>query len=157
MFKNLIHDGMKFHYLCQRDDVLESVQIENLWVRATQKRSGIVRHGDSSEDIDAQLSEVEDDGEMEYRSEITITKIWRQTWENWDRSNGQESKGIGWRWRRKRYLLPVERKRPMFEGKPVQFPAWEKQSCAETRTRMPPHFPSPRCHEVEVCRRKEVS
>ena len=34
-------------------------------------------------------------------------------------------KGLNGRWREKRYLLPVERKRPMFEGKPVQFPAWE--------------------------------
>ena len=35
----------------------KSVQIENTWVRSTQNRNGIVRHGDSSEDIDAQLSE----------------------------------------------------------------------------------------------------
>ena len=37
------------------DDVVESlyVQIENTWVRATQHRIRIVRHGDSSEDIDA--------------------------------------------------------------------------------------------------------
>ena len=33
-----------------------SVQIENTWVRATQNRIRIVRHGDSSENVDAQLS-----------------------------------------------------------------------------------------------------
>ena len=34
----------------------KSVQIENTWVRATQNRIRIVRHGDSSEDIEAWLS-----------------------------------------------------------------------------------------------------
>ena len=107
----------------------KSVHIEDTWVRAAQNRIGIVRHGDSSEDIDAQLSNIEDTGEKEYRSEITIVKLWRQSREDWNRSSGQELKGIKWRWRRKRYLLPVERKRPMFEGKPVQFPALEQRSC----------------------------
>ena len=41
----------------------KSVQIENTWVRATQNCIGIVRHGDSSEDIDAELSNIEDTGE----------------------------------------------------------------------------------------------
>ena len=97
----------------------KSVQIENTWVYAVQNRIWIVRHGDSSKDIDAQLSEIEDDGEKECRSEITITKLWRQTRENLIRSRGQESKRINWRWTRKRYMLPVERKRPMFEGRPL--------------------------------------
>ena len=35
----------------------------------------------------------------------------------------QESHGINWRRRRKRYLLPVERKRPVFARRQVQFPA----------------------------------
>ena len=61
----------------------------------------------------------------EKRSEIAITKLWRQVRENWNRSSGQESKGTKRRWRRKRYLLSVERKRPVFERRPVQFPAWE--------------------------------
>ena len=34
----------------------------------------------------------------------------------------------------KRYLLPVERKRPMFEGKPLQFPQRNPRSCTKTRT-----------------------
>ena len=47
------------------DDVLEkSVQIKNTWIRATRNRTRIVRHGDSSEDIDAQLSEIEDGEEV---------------------------------------------------------------------------------------------
>ena len=35
----------------------------------------IVRHGDSSEDIDAQLSKIEDNGEKEKRSETSIAKL----------------------------------------------------------------------------------
>ena len=38
-------------------------------------KNSIGRHGNSPKDIDAQLSEIEDDGEKEYRSEITITKL----------------------------------------------------------------------------------
>ena len=41
----------------------------------TQNRVGIVRHGDSSVDIDAQLSKVEDDGEKKHRSETSTAKI----------------------------------------------------------------------------------
>ena len=47
----------------------KSVQSENTWVCATQNGIGIVRHGDSSEDIDAQLSEIEDNGDEEFWSE----------------------------------------------------------------------------------------
>ena len=35
----------------------------------------IVRHGDSPKDINAQFSEIEDNGEKEKRSEIAITKL----------------------------------------------------------------------------------
>ena len=35
----------------------------------------MVRHGNSSEDIDAQLSKVEDDGEDKYRSETSIATL----------------------------------------------------------------------------------
>ena len=89
----------------------KSVQIKNTWVRATENCIGVVRHGDLSEDTDAQLSKVEDNGEEECKSETSITKLGRQTREKWNRSSGQKSKGIEWRWRRKRYLLPVEKKK----------------------------------------------
>ena len=36
--------------------------------------------------------------------------------------------------RRKRYLLPVKRKRPVFARRPLQFPPRYPRSCAETRT-----------------------
>ena len=46
----------------------QSEKIENTRVRADQNCIGIVRHGDSSEDIDAQLSKIENNGEEEYKS-----------------------------------------------------------------------------------------
>ena len=48
-------------------------------------------HGDSSEDIGSPLSEVENNVEKKYSSETPIAKLWRQKWENWNRSSGQES------------------------------------------------------------------
>ena len=120
-----LHDLWLLSSKIPSDDVLgKSVPMENTRVRATQNCVGIVRHGDSSE-IDAPLSESEDNGEEEYRSETSIAKFGRQTRENWNKSSGQESKRMSGRWRRKRYLLPVERKRPVFERRPMQFRAWE--------------------------------
>ena len=58
------------------DEVLgKSAQIENTRARSTQNRIGNVRYGDSSEDIGSQLSEVENHGEEEKRSETSITKL----------------------------------------------------------------------------------
>ena len=65
------------------DDVLEclyksrtrqSDQLKNV--------SKILQHKSSSEDIDARLSNIEDDGEEKHRSETQITKRWRQNWDN---------------------------------------------------------------------------
>ena len=57
------------------------VHIENTRVWPVQNRIGIVWHGNSSEDIEARLSEIENDGEVKHRSETRIAKLWRQTWE----------------------------------------------------------------------------
>ena len=135
----------------------KSVQIQIARVRATQNRIGIVRHGDSWEDIGSQLSKVENHGEEEYRSETSITKLWRQAWANWIRSSGKESKGLNRRSRRKRCLLPVERKRPVFALRPLQFPPRNPRSCAKNQNTLPPHLPSQPYHEVEVCRGRDVS
>ena len=54
---------------------------------------------------------IEDNGEEESRWETSITKLWRQARENWNRSSGQESKGDTLRWRSIRYLSPAERKK----------------------------------------------
>ena len=58
------------------DDVLESLY--KLRIRESDQLNNcirIVRHGDSPEDIDAQLSEAEDDGEEKTRSETPIAKL----------------------------------------------------------------------------------
>ena len=47
--------------------IRESAQLKNC--------IGIARHGDSSEDIDAQLSKIENDGEKMKRSETPFTKL----------------------------------------------------------------------------------
>ena len=57
------------------DDILGSLY--TLRIRESdqlKKRIGIVRHGDSSEDIGSQISEVEKHGAKEYRSETSLTK-----------------------------------------------------------------------------------
>ena len=62
-----------------------SVQIENRWVWSTQNRIGIVRHIINHKNIDAQFSEIEDDGEEKHRSQTSTANFWRQTWENRNR------------------------------------------------------------------------
>ena len=89
----------------------KSVQIEKMWVSATRNRIGIVRHGDSSKDIGSQLSKVENIGEESFRSETSITKVWRKAWENLIRSSGQESKGIHRRSRRKKVYATSGKKK----------------------------------------------
>ena len=113
MFRNSIQDGMKFYCPCQRYIWLcpgKSLQIEDTWVWATQNCIRIVRDGGSSKDIGAQLSTIEDDGEKRKDQKL---RLWNfdERKENRNRSSGQESKGHQWRWRRQRYVLPVERKK----------------------------------------------
>ena len=93
-FRNSIQDGMKFCYLCQRFHPKtywktcknwEYVSLRNskpywncrTWRFITRYRCPIVN--------------IEDNGEEECRSETSITELWRQTRENWNRSSGQES------------------------------------------------------------------
>ena len=58
MFRNSIQDGMKFYYECQRFRPMM------FWKVCTKFR---IR--------EAQLSKIEDNGEKEKRSEISITKL----------------------------------------------------------------------------------
>ena len=58
------------------DDVLESLcKLRTRESDQLKYRIRIVRHGNSSKDIDAQLSEDEDDGEKKHRSETSTTKF----------------------------------------------------------------------------------
>ena len=125
VFRKSIQDGMKFYHLCQRFHPMISWKVcsrESAQLKTVLELYDMEIHQKISM---PKISKIEDNGEEQYRSETSITKFWRQTRENWNRSSGQESNGTNWRWRRKRYLLPVERKRPVFERRPMQFPAWE--------------------------------
>ena len=142
------HSGVRYTW-----NLGKSVKIEDTWVWSTQNRIRIVRHGDSSKDIGQKLKT---HGKEEKRSEASFTKLWRQAWENWIRSRGKESKGNLCCWRRKRYLLPVERKRPVFARRPLQFPPRNPRSCAKSRTHCRHTFRASPSHEVEVCQRREA-
>ena len=148
----LIKDGTKIQCRWQEFQQMTSWKVSTHQGYESPINSKPGRHGDSSEDIDAWLSKIEDDGWKEQRSETSITKLWRQAWENWNRRSGQESEGlyrrwrrsgekkasvrketqcsfrhesndraqrptkesngINWRWKMKRYMLPVEWKGP---------------------------------------------
>ena len=56
------------------DGVLESLYKLRIF-ESTQLKTVVELDGDSSEDIDAQLSKIEDNGEKEKRSETSITKL----------------------------------------------------------------------------------
>ena len=112
----------------------KSVHIENTWVRATQKRVRIVPYGNSSEDIGSWLSKVKNHWKEVYIRnsvyEISTPGMGELKQEQWSRI---EREWVALK-EQKRYLLPVERKRPAFERRPMQFPASEWRSCAKTRT-----------------------
>ena len=94
-----------------------------------------------------------------YTSETPFAKLWRQAWEKFFWSRGKESKGNHWRWRRKRYMLPVERKKASVRKETVCIFRHDTQDTVrkQTRTHCLPHLLSQPYHEVEVCRGREVS
>ena len=88
LFSVTLHDDNIQEFDTRWDEVLLSMSIvpsdeifeslDKLRIRESdqlKKRIRIVRDGESSKDIDAQLSEIEDHGEKKYRSETTITKL----------------------------------------------------------------------------------
>ena len=63
------------------DDILE--RLYKMRTRESDQfknRIRILRHGNSSEDIKAWLTDVENDGEEKHKSETQISKHWRQKW-----------------------------------------------------------------------------
>ena len=159
-FRNLIRGGTKFYYPCQRFTPMMFWKVCTNWEYVSlinSKPYWNCTTWNSSENIDAQLSKFEDTGEEENRSETSIAQFWRPTWENWNRSSGQESKGNEWRWRRKRYLLPVERKRASARKETNAVSGMRVTTVHKNQTTMPPHHLSHPCHEVEVCGGKDVS
>ena len=137
IFRNSIQDGTKNYFQWQRFHPMIFWKVCTNWEYVSPRNSKPYWNFTTWRFIRifrCQLSEVENDGEEKYRSETSITKLRRQTWENWIWGSGQESEGTDRRWRRKRYLLPVERKKAVFERRPMQFRALEQRSCAKTRT-----------------------
>ena len=134
------------------DDVLEkAVQIENTRVWSTENRIRFARHGNSSEDIEATLSEVENDGDMKHRSGTSITKFRRQKREKWEKSSSYESPRLTWYWKRTRNLLSVESKKAVFERRPMQFPAPRSSSCkTDTQTGPSSEPPTPRGKSASI-------
>ena len=78
-FRNLIQDGMKFYYQCQKipsDDVLESLY--KLRIRESAQLKTVLELCDMEihqKDINAKLSKNEDNGEEEKRSETSNAKL----------------------------------------------------------------------------------
>ena len=131
------------------DDVLESLY--TLRIRESDELKTVLELNDM--EIHRMISkpdhqQLKNRGEEEYRSETSITKLGRQAWGNWIRSSDKESKGINRRWRRKRYLLPVQRKSPVFATITVAVCGMRVTIVQNRHPKTAP--PS----EVEVCRDK---
>ena len=114
LFATTVLDGMKFYCLWPRYRLMMFWEVCTNCEHASLIKSKLFQN--CTKDIDAQLSNIENDGEEKHRSETSITKLWRQTWEKWDRSSGYESQGIKWHWERKRNLLSVESKKVSVRG-----------------------------------------
>ena len=134
----------------------KSVQIENTWVRATQNCIGIVRHGDSSENIDAQLSKIE---EMVKRSMDQKLRL-----RNTDARHGRIETGVVIK--NRNGMSGVGGKGTCYQRKEKKASVWMETNAVsgmrvtiahKNQTTMPPHLPSHPCHEVDVCRGEEVS
>ena len=54
-------------------------------------------------------------------------------------------------------MLPLERKRPVFERRPMQFFGMRVTIVRKNQNTLPPHLLSQPCHADEVCRGREVS
>ena len=143
----------EFHYLWPRSTWWcpgKFVQIKNTWVWSTQNLVRIVWHGNSSENIDAWLSKVENDGEEKHRSETSITKFSHLKWEietgavvtsrrRW--SGVERGQGVCYQWKAKKAVF--ERS----DG------GW---TC-KNRHQKPLHPLSHRHKEVDVRRKKKNS
>ena len=76
-------------------------QSKNTRVWETQDRIGIVRPGDSSEEVRTWLSQIEDNGEKKkYRAEFANEEFWGQKRKLWKKRRGQES-GDKTKWTKK--------------------------------------------------------
>ena len=162
MFRNSIQDGMRFYYQRRRSHRIMFWKVCTNWEDVSLHNSRlywncIARHWDSSEDIDAQLSKVENNGEEEKRSETSITKLWRQAWENWIRSRGKESDGTKWALKEEKVSVTSGKKKTSVRRETDAVSATRPKIVRKIQNTLPPHLLSQPYHEVEVCRAREVS
>ena len=97
-----------------------TTSLESIVFASVVNRIGILSHGNSLEDIDAQLSKVEDDGEEKHRSETSIVKFRRQK-KRTESGAVVTSRRLSGIEKRTRSLLSVESKSTVFERRPLQF------------------------------------
>ena len=136
--RNSIQDGTKFFCRCHKnpsDDTLESLY--KLRIRESYQLKTVLELHDMESHQKISVPNYQKLKTVVKRiigQKLRLQSL-TQEWENWIRSSDKEPKGSNRRWRRKRYLLPVERKRPVFARRPLQFPPRSPRSCAKTRTR----------------------
>ena len=124
IFRNSILSGTEFYCLWRKsphDDILEGLhKIENTRVWKTKDRIGIVRPGDSSEEVRTWLSQIENYGEEKYWA--GNSKIWGKKWKFWEERRGQES-GDKTAWTKNSWrLLAMGNQRVVCEWRQLQFP-----------------------------------
>ena len=139
IFRNSIRDGTKYYFLWSRS------------LRATQNCIGIVRHENSSQDIDAQWSKIEDNGERRKDQKLRLR--------NFDARHGRVETGAVARIETE-WMALKEEKVPYTSGKKKASVRKETNALSGTTPKilrksqktLPPHLLSHRCHEVEPCR-----
>ena len=135
------------------DDILESLY--KLWIRESerlQERIWIVWHGNSPEDVDAQLSEIEKSGEKKFRSKTSTPDMWKAKQVQWSRVTGD-------------YVVLKEEEVFVTSGKKKES-VWRETNVVsgmrvtivQNRYQKPRHPLSHNLqkHEVEVCWEKEM-
>ena len=128
----------------------KSVQIVYTRVWSTQNSIEIVRRGISLQDIEAQLSEVENDGENQYRSQTSIAKFLAP-------DTGKSKKGAvvkSWKELNDEKVFGTSGKKKGSVPRVINVVSRMRVTIVRNRHRKPKHFLSHKLqkHEVEVCR-----
>ena len=112
------------------DDILEGLYKPR--IRESEKLETapeLHKKGDSAGESRTWLSQIEDNGEKEYRAESTNEELWSQKWKFWNKRRGHESDGKTAWTKKSRRLLALESQRAVFQRGQVEFPTQYKQAC----------------------------
>ena len=126
IFRNSIQDGTMFSCLCQRFPPM--ISLYKLRIRESAQLKTVLELYDM--EIHQKISRPD---YQKLKAMVKRSKDQKLRLRNFDARHGKietgavvkSRKGLSGFWKRQRYILPVERKRPVFEGRPVQFLAWE--------------------------------